>query len=74
MVMLTKPIPRNCAVRQYTADGRPVGRCYHHTGTDFVCQTHGDVAAVQRHFADTGQTTDERTLIRRPAPPNPESK
>lgn len=54
--------PKNCAVRQYTADGVPVGRCWYYVGEDNVCPIHGDVAEIQKRLAETGKLTDERTL------------
>lgn len=49
----------NCAVRQYTADGVNVGRCWHYV-RDGRCPIHGDVTSVQAHYAATGKLTDER--------------
>ena len=49
----------NCAVRQFTADGRSVGRCWHYV-RDGKCPVHDDVRAVQDHYARTGELTDER--------------
>lgn len=58
-----KPIQRtalnNCAIRVRTADGVSVGRCWHHV-KDGQCPRHGDVRAVQDHYARTGELTDER--------------
>jgi hypothetical protein len=57
------PNPEACAVRERTADGDNVGRCYFHT-VGGMCPRHGDVAAVQRHYVETGRLTDERSLNR----------
>lgn len=51
--------PNNCAIREHTADGVPVGRCWHFV-RDGQCPRHGDVTAVQRHYAETGKLTDDR--------------
>lgn len=34
---------KNCPIRERTADGRSVGRCWFHTGDNGVCPRHGDV-------------------------------
>jgi len=60
------PNPEACAVRERTADGDNVGRCYFHT-VGGMCPRHGDVAAVQRHYVETGRLTDERALNRLPS-------
>jgi hypothetical protein len=48
----------NCAILEKTADGVPVGRCWHYL-TDGQCPRHGDVAAVQKLYVETGQLTAE---------------
>jgi hypothetical protein len=55
-------MPKNCAVREITADGRNVGRCCFYVGDDNVCPRHGRVADVQQHYVETGELTDERKL------------
>jgi hypothetical protein len=57
----THPNPTACAVRERTADGVSVGRCYFRT-EDGVCQRHGDVSEVQKRYAETGKLTDENDL------------
>jgi hypothetical protein len=57
----TRPNPTACAVRERTADGVSVGRCYFRT-EDGVCPRHGDVSAVQAEYARTGRLTDEGDL------------
>jgi hypothetical protein len=52
---------KNCAVREFTADGISVGRCLHYVGNDNMCPRHGDVSAVQEKYVKTGQLTDDRT-------------
>lgn len=53
--------PRACAVRERTADGVSVGRCWFNV-VDGRCPRHGDVTAVQERFAKTGRLTDETEL------------
>jgi len=53
----------NCAVREFTADGEAVGRCWFSVSNDYICPRHGNVQFVQEHYADTGQLTDEMDLV-----------
>ncbi len=53
------PSPNHCAIREFPGDGISVGRCWHHV-PDRKCPRHGDVRAVQDHYARTGELTDER--------------
>jgi hypothetical protein len=48
-------------VREFTADGVSVGRCYYHV-VDNKCPRHGDVSAVQEHYKKTGKLTNEGDL------------
>jgi hypothetical protein len=57
---------RNCAVREHTADRVNVGRCMFALRAG-ICPRHGDVAAVQTHFVDTGALTNDFDLPPRPA-------
>lgn len=50
-----------CAVRERTADGVSVGRCWFHV-VDGKCPRHGDVSEVQAEYARTGRLTDEGDL------------
>jgi hypothetical protein len=50
-----------CAVRERTADGVSVGRCWFTTEAG-VCPRHGDVSKVQAEYARTGRLTDEGDL------------
>ena len=50
---------KNCAIREFTADGVSVGRCMHYVGDDYICPRHGDVREVQRKWVETGKLTDE---------------
>lgn len=58
--LLPVAAPKNCAIREHTADGVPVGRCWHFV-SDGQCPRHGDVTAVQRHYAETNELTNDRT-------------
>lgn len=55
--------PNACAVRERTADGMSVGRCWFHV-IDGRCPRHGDVSKVQANYRATGRLTDERDLVR----------
>lgn len=50
-----------CAIREFTADGVNVGRCYHFVGRGTVrtCPRHGNVTEVQRRYRETGKLTDD---------------
>lgn len=68
-----KPEPRpftgTCPVRQHTADGAYVGRCWHST-YDSVCPLHGQVRYFLGDDADLTYA-DDRLIIE---PPTPNSK
>lgn len=49
----------NCAVRERTSDGTPVGRCWFYVGGDDVCPRHGDVSKAQRHYCMTGELSED---------------
>lgn len=53
--------PQACAVRERTADGASVGRCWFRV-VGGLCPRHGDVRMVQKRYQETGQLTDERGL------------
>lgn len=53
--------PYACAVREYTADGVCVGRCWY-TVVNGICPRHGNVKAVQEMFKETGKLTDSFKL------------
>lgn len=57
--------PDACAVRERTADGASVGRCWFRTEKG-RCPRHGDVTEVQRNYRATGRLTDELDLPARP--------
>lgn len=48
--------PNNCPIRERTADGKSVGRCWHFVGRDGdrLCERHGDVTAQVAAFLRTG--------------------
>ncbi len=49
----------NCAIREFTADGVSVGRCWMYCGKEAICPRHGDVRYVQDHYMRTGELTNE---------------
>lgn len=49
----------NCAIRERTASGTSVGRCWHWLPDGKTCPRHGDVSAVQDKYRLTGELTDE---------------
>jgi len=55
------PFSRLCAIREMTANGDSVGRCYSFVGDKDICPRHGDVHDVMEHYRKTGKLTDERT-------------
>jgi hypothetical protein len=66
--MASKQLPRtgekNCAIREHTADGVSVGRCWHFVGDTGQCPRHGDVRAVQDNYIMTGKLTDDEAGLR----------
>lgn len=54
----------NCPVRQFTADGVNVGRCWHYIGDTQICPVHGDVSEAVKRLP---KLTDEMdAIIKRP--------
>lgn len=54
--------PCNCAVKERTADGVSVGRCWFHTneeGGRLICPRHGDVTTIQERFKQTGELGED---------------
>jgi hypothetical protein len=54
-----RQLDKNCAVREFTADGICVGRCWAFVGEHGLCPRHGDVSEAQRKYRDTGRLTDD---------------
>jgi len=50
---------KSCPIRERTADGDAVGRCWYYTGNEGKCPRHGDVSAALTRFNETGELTDE---------------
>ena len=48
----------HCPIRERTADGVSVGRCWHHA-PDGLCPRHGDVSAELAHYRATGKLSEE---------------
>jgi hypothetical protein len=57
-----QPNQTACAVRERTADGVSVGRCWFQIDKNGSCPRHGDVRAVQKKYVDSGELTDEGDL------------
>lgn len=51
-----------CPVREKTADGNSVGRCWLSVGRDNLCIRHGDVTDAVQVYKELGQLTDEHNL------------
>lgn len=51
----------NCPIRERTADGVSVGRCWHWLGWDGerICERHGDVNAQVEAYIKTGQLQED---------------
>ena len=50
----------NCPINEQTADGTPVGRCWHYLEDGKICPRHGDVSiAVEIYFENQGKLTLE---------------
>jgi hypothetical protein len=56
---VTPIAPNNCPIREHTADGVSVGRCWHWCGSTSECPRHGDVRAALEHYRTTGQLTND---------------
>jgi hypothetical protein len=53
----------NCPIREHTADGISVGRCFYYltpgpAGEHVMCPRHGDVSAARQRFINTGELTN----------------
>lgn len=60
---MSKPfLPDNCAIRERTATGQSVGRCWHWLPDGKTCPRHGDVSAVQEHYRKTGELGEAREI------------
>lgn len=51
----------NCPIRERTADGVYVGRCWMWL-TDRKCPRHGDVSAEVEHYLKTGRLSNEKAF------------
>lgn len=56
-----KALSANCPIREKTADGNFVGRCWHHLKDGKTCPRHGNVSKEIIHYDKTGELTDEKT-------------
>jgi len=57
--MTSTQFSRNCPVRERTADGVSVGRCWFYTGESGVCPRHGDVREALKKLPNL---TDESEI------------
>lgn len=46
-------------IREFTADGHPVGRCWFHLPDGKTCPRHGDVGEAVKTFEETGKLTND---------------
>ena len=51
----------NCPIRERTADGVSVGRCWFWLGDDETCPRHGDVSEQVKKFKETGSLSEDPT-------------
>ena len=57
----------NCPIREKTADGRVVGRCWFHLPDERTCPRHGDVSvAVEKYKKDKSLTNEDAIVYRDP--------
>ena len=59
----------NCPIRERTADGIAVGRCWYYLPDGKRCPRHGDVSAAVEVFNATGRLSDEREYCISSLPP-----
>jgi len=60
-MMSEDPIgPNNCPIRERTADGVSVGRCWFWLGDNETCPRHGDVSKELEEFKKTSKLQEER--------------
>jgi hypothetical protein len=48
----------NCPIREHTADGVPVGRCWFWLTDGHTCPRHGDVSEAVKRYRETGELTN----------------
>lgn len=61
-------LAKACPIRERTANGVSVGRCWHHLPDGHTCERHGDVTAAVAKYIETGKLTDESELGARVKP------
>jgi hypothetical protein len=63
--MKHKPFyPECCAVRERTADGTNVGRCWFWLDEKDICPRHGDVSELMKIFRETGKLQEDPRMKR----------
>lgn len=50
---------KNCAIRERTADGVSVDRCFFHLSETDTCPRHGDVKSEMERFRETGELQED---------------
>ena len=53
----------NCPIREHTADGVNVGRCWHWL-TNEICPRHGNVRIARQYYIETGELTNDTEIGR----------
>ena len=63
---MSRPFENNCPIRERTADGQSVGRCWYRLSGEngMICERHGDVSKAVQTYIATGKLTDERELTK----------
>lgn len=59
--------PSNCPIREFTADGVNVGRCWCYLKDGHTCPRHGDVSKAVESYKETGKLTDDPRMKRKGA-------
>lgn len=55
--------PNCCAVRERTADGTNVGRCWFRLDEKDICPRHGNVSELMKIFRETGKLQEDPRII-----------
>ena len=54
-----------CPIREFTADGVNVGRCWFHLSGGKTCPRHGNVSEAVERYKATGKLTDDSRELQR---------
>lgn len=57
--------PASCPIKDFTADGKPAGRCWYYVGVGRkrVCKVHGDVTKEVDNYLKTGRLTSAKERL-----------